>query len=243
MAKEETSQKLKPPEHFWAHLEELRSRLIFCIIAIGVFSVLSYFFSGEIISFLTRPLTALSQKLYFLSPYDAFLIKLQVSFWGGIFLTSPLLILQAWLFVVPGLYVKEKKMFIFALVPSIVLFLFGAAIAFFAVIPVTVRFFLGFSTPDLLPLISVQQYFSLVGWMMLAFGLAFDIPIFLVGLVKFGILQIRQLESLRRYIVIGIFIFSAIVTPSPDPFSQCLLAIPLWVLFELSIVFARMVER
>ncbi len=227
---------------FWDHLEEFRKRLIVSITAVFLASFVCYFFSGRILSFLVKPLTALAQKAYFLSPYDAFLIKLQVSFWSGLLVAAPLLLTETWLFVAPGLYAKEKKAFLFLLFSSLVLFLFGLAIAFFAVIPVTLRFFLGFSTAELSPLISIEQYLSFVVWMGLAFGLAFEMPLFLIGLVKFGILQIKKLEEMRRYIVVGIFIFSAVVTPSPDPLSQCLLAVPLWILFEVSLVIGRMVS-
>ena len=227
---------------FWNHLEELRKRLIISVVSVFVTSFVCYFFSGRIISFLTAPLAALAQKAYFLSPYDAFLIKLQVSFWGGVFLSAPLLLTETWLFIAPGLYAKERKAFLFLLFSSVALFLLGLSLAFFAVIPVTLRFFLGFSTPELSPLISIEKYLGFVIWMGLAFGLAFETPLFLVGLVKFGILEIEQLQKMRRYIIVGIFIFSAVVTPSPDPLSQCLLAVPLWILFEASLVIGRMVS-
>src|SRR3989338_6530866 len=133
-------------EAFWNHLEEFRKRLIFSILAVFLASFVCYFFSDRILSFLIKPLTTLAQKAYFLSPYDAFLIKLQVSFWSGVLVTAPLLLTETWLFVAPGLYAKEKKAFLFLLFASFGLFLLGLAIAFFAVIPVTLRFFLGFST-------------------------------------------------------------------------------------------------
>ncbi len=229
---------LKFDNSFLNHLEELRKRIIFSIIFLAVLSIFSYFFSNQILSFLIRPVSSVAQKIYYLSPYDAFVVKLQVAFWSGIFLASPLLLTEAWLFIAPGLYVRERKFFFLFIIISIVLFFLGLSIAIFAVIPTTIQFFLSFSTPELLPLISVDQYLSFYVWMALAFGLAFEAPIFLVGLVRFGIVQLDYLKSMRRYVIVGIFVFSAIVTPSPDPFSQCLLAFPLWILFEISLFFS-----
>ena len=230
-------------EGFWNHLEELRKRAIFSILVLAVLSVAAYFFSDQILAFLTRPISSVHQKVYYLSPYGAFLIKLQIAFWGGLFVASPLLLAQIWLFIAPGLYTLEKKFFLIFLFFSICLFLFGAWIAAFAVIPTTIGFFLSFSTPDLLPLISVSQYLGFYLWMTLAFGLTFEAPIFLVGLVRFGVVSLHTLKSLRRQMIVAIFIFSAVVTPSPDPFSQCLLAIPLWLLFEINILLAGITKR
>ena len=228
---------------FWAHLEELRKRLIFCILTVSVLAVACYFFSSEILSFLTRPLSSISQKAYFLSPYDAFVVKLQISFWTAVFLASPLLLTEVWLFIAPGLYEKEKRFFSIFLLTSIVLFLIGLSLGVFFVVPATLNFFLAFSTPELQPLISIDKYLSMVAWMALAFGLASETPIFLVGLVRFKVLSLDQLKSMRKYVIVGIFVFAAVVTPSPDPFSQCLLAIPLWLLFELSLIATRFLER
>lgn len=229
-------------ETFWGHLEELRQRLFFSVGLLIATILFSYFFSDTIISFLIKPLTELSQKAYFLSPYDAFLVKLQVSFWGGFFLAAPLLLAEVWLFVVPGLYKKEKKAFLFLLISSVFLLLAGVSVALFAVVPTTMRFFLKFSTPELLPMISISEYLNFVVWMGVAFGLAFEMPLFLIGLVKLRIVTVSQLARIRPYAIILIFIFAALVTPSPDPLSQCLLAIPLWILFEASLLAARMIR-
>ena len=231
--------KAEPAEGFWNHLEELRNRAIFSIAALTILSLVSYFFSNEILSFLIRPISSASHKVYFSSPSDAFVVKLQVSFWSGIFLASPLLLTETWLFIAPALYTKEKRFFLLFLLASIALFLFGSAIAVLLIIPTAIQFFLSFSTPDLLPLISVSHYLSFYVWMALAFGLSFEAPIFLVGLVRFGVIGLQQLVAARRYIILGIFIFSAVITPSPDPFSQCALAVPLWLLFEVSVIVAR----
>lgn len=224
---------------FWEHLEELRKRLLFCIAFVFVGSIVIYFSSSEtIFSFVARPLTSLSQKIYFLSPYEAFMVKLQVAFWGGFFLSVPLLVAEAWLFIAPGLYSNERKTFLALLAASLLLFAGGASLAFFAVVPATMRFFLGFATAELVPLISVGKYLSFTFWLTLAFGLALEMPLLLVGLVKFRLLEVSGLQSFRPYLIVGIFLFSAVVTPTPDPVTQCLLAIPLWGLFEAAILIA-----
>ncbi len=228
---------------FWSHLEELRQRLIFCLVVVAFLSVGCYFFSDSLLLFLLLPLQKISQKAYFFSPYDAFVIKLQLTFWSALFLSVPLIFAEIWLFTAPGLYRKEKTIFLSVLFSSVLLFLIGVCISIFLVIPVTVQFFLSFASPPLTPLISVEKYLSFVVWMALSFGLAFVAPVFLVGLVKLGILNVKQLSRMRRYVVVGIFVFAAVITPSPDPFSQCILAIPLWLLFEASLVIASSMKR
>ena len=230
-------------ETLWLHLAELRKRAIFSLLVLTVLSIVSYFFSNQILEFLIRPISSISQKVYYGSPYGAFLVKLQISFWTGLFLTSPLLLAETLLFIKPGLYQREKKFFSLFLLVSISLFLFGVALAAFAVIPATINFFLGFSTPNLLPLISINQYLGFYVWSVMAFGLAFETPIFLVGLVWFGVIELQTLKSLRRQVIVGIFIFAAVITPSPDPFSQCLLAIPMWLLFEASLIISGFARR
>ena len=236
------SETVRKDNTFWDHLEELRERLIFSLIVVVLLSVACYLKSDQILNHLTKPLALLSQKTYFLSPYDAFVVKLQVSFWGAVLLSMPVFLTELWLFVAPGLYQREKAVFLNLIFASVFLFLLGLALAFFAVIPATVRFFLGFSTAELVPMISIGQYLNFAIGMALAFGLAFETPVLLIGFVKFGLLKADQLSAARAYTVVVIFVFAAIVTPSPDPFSQCALAIPLWILFEISLLIARAIN-
>ncbi len=227
----------------WDHVDELRNRLLLTIFVLIAASVGCYFFSDTILLVITSPLEKLSQKVYFTSPYDAFVIKLQVSFWSAIFITSPLLLTEFWFFIAPGLYKKERAVFLMILFPVIVLFLTGVALSLFWIVPAALSFFLSFSSPVLQPLLSVEKYFNFVVWMSLSFGIAFQMPVLLVGLVHLGVLKSGQLQSLRKYAIVVIFIFAAVVTPSPDPFSQCALAVPLWILFEISLLVSRLVDR
>lgn len=230
-------------DSMWSHLEELRKRLLISVLVVAVFSVIAYFFSDQILNFILKPLSNLSHKAYFISPYDAFVVKLQVAFWAALFLAAPLLLTQIWLFVAPGLYHREKKLFLLLALSSVVLFVAGLSAAFFIVIPATMEFFLSFGTSTLEPLISIEKYFSFIVWMGLSFSLAFQTPIFLVGLVKLGIVELETLKSVRRSVVVVVFIISAVITPSPDPFSQCLLALPLWLLYEASLLIASFPRR
>lgn len=229
-------------QDLWIHLEELRRRILFCLGILFLLSVVCYFQSDSLLSFLLKPLESASQKAYFFSPYDAFLVKLKITFWSAFLLVIPLFLTEAWLFVAPGLYAKEKKIFLISLISSLALFLSGVWISIKIVIPTTIHFFLGFSSADLAPLISIEKYLGLVIWMSASFGLAFVTPVVLVGLVKLRVLSVKNLKSARRYVVVGIFILAAIITPTPDPLSQCLLAIPLIVLFEASIWIARLIR-
>lgn len=229
---------------FWDHLEELRRRILFLLLSIGVLSAAVYFLASDsLLSFLMRPLVSLGQKVYFQSLYGAFLVKLQVSFWSGLFLAMPLIVAHAWFFIAPGLYQNEKKLFLLLLLSSVLMFAFGAGLAFFIVMPAALSFFLGFSTSELQPLLSAGKYLGFVCWMTLVFGLGFEMPIALIGLLRIGVFRIEQLHLARPYVVVGVFLFAAIVTPSADPLSQCLLAVPLWLLFEASLLLGAILTR
>ncbi|PIQ85772.1 MAG: twin-arginine translocase subunit TatC [Candidatus Omnitrophica bacterium CG11_big_fil_rev_8_21_14_0_20_45_26] len=220
-------------DFFADHLNELRKRIFLCLSVLIVLAVGCYFISDQIYFFLTQPIRGLSQKLYFLEPYGAFAVKLQITLLSALFFAAPLLLTEIWLFVAPGLYTKEKKAVSLLMAVSIFLFVAGCALAFFAVVPFAIRFFLGFSTPDLQPIISIQQYMEFVAWLSLGFGAAFQAPIFLIGLVWLGVVKTAQINMMRPYVIVGLFVFAALLTP-PDPLTQCLLAIPLWGLFEVS---------
>ncbi len=233
----------EPQGAFTDHLEELRKRLLWSVGVFVLAALSCYTFSDLVLEFLIRPLHEVSQKVYFLSPFDAFLVRLQATFWSALFFVSPFFFTELWLFVAPGLYDREKRIFLTVLLSSVTLFLMGGAIAIFFVIPATVRFFLGFSTPSLEPLLSVERYLSFTAWMATGFGFMFQVPVALIGLVQLGVLRTEQIARFRRCLIAGIFIFSALITPSPDPFSQCLLALPLWLLFETSLLIAALLEK
>jgi sec-independent protein translocase protein TatC len=229
---------------FLEHLEELRKRLLVSLAAIGICAIVAYFFSGPFIDFLILPLRKFTAaELYFQTPYEAFLAHLKVSFLAGVLLSSPVFLTQLWLFVSPGLYPHEKRAAIPLIFVSIVLFLLGAAFAFWILIPLGLRFLLAFQTEALKPLLGIGPYFSFLIGMILACGIVFDLPIVVLGLVRVGILNSEKLKKSRKGVIVLIFVLAAVLTPSPDVVSQVLLAVPLLLLYEGCIWAAKWVRK
>lgn len=225
------------------HLEELRRRLFVILGVILLATGVSYFFSDQIYRLLTLPLAARQEKLYFMQPYEAFLVKLTLALFSGVVLSSPAILLQLWCFVAPGLYEKEKRVVISIVGATLICFLVGVSFALFFVAPFALEFFLGFQTSSLKPLLSVKEYVSFLTSFLLAFGVAFIFPVFLIGLVKLGVLSAQTIAKQRRIAIVLILILAAILTPSTDVISQVLLAIPLVFLFEISVFIARRLEE
>lgn len=234
----------EPEASFVDHLEELRRRLLISLAALAAFSAASYFFSKPLVEFLATPLYRVHEaELYFQTPYEAFLTHLLVSVVGGALLASPVFFTQLWLFVAPGLHAKEKRVFVPLIVISTVLFLAGAAFSFWVLVPFGLQFLLSYQTDILRPLLGVGPYFSFLGTLILAGGLIFDLPVVVLGLVRAGLLSQQKLKDSRKFVVVGIFVVAAVLTPMPDPVSQLFLAIPLLVLFEVCVWCAKWVEK
>lgn len=236
------------------HLIELRSRLIWAMVAFVACFGLSYYFSDTIYYVLARPLAETLRetgntdpKLIYTQLYEAFFTRIKVAFFGGAFLGFPVIATQLWLFVAPGLYRSEKRALLPFLAATPILFAMGAALAYFFVFPAAWRFFAGFQTETggggvpiaLLP--KVGEYLDLVMKMIFGFGLVFQLPVGLSLLAKVGITSSAALRKYRRYAVLGMFVISAILAP-PDPISMILLALPLMALYEISIIAAGFVE-
>lgn len=225
---------------FIPHFEELRRRLLVSLAVFIALSALSFFFSAPILDFLTLPLRQYGPPaVFFQKPYDAFLAHLKVSALAGFLTGSPFYIAQAWSFVTPGLYAKEKKAFTAVIATTSLLFLAGAAFSFLIVLPVSLRFLLGFETQTLKPLVGVDDYFSFLFAMVLAFGFVFNFPVVVVGLVRLGVVQTETLRRARRAVIACLFLTAAVLTPSPDPVGQIFLALPLIGLFEISLWVCR----
>ncbi len=232
------------------HLIELRSRLVRCVLVLGVAFAGCFTFADEIFGFLVRPLTAAfpagEGKLIYTKLYEAFFVELKVSLFAAFFVSFPILANQLWAFVAPGLYAKEKKAFLPFLIATPVLFTGGAALAYYVVMPTAFRFFLDFEGTrgglkmEALP--GTGDYLSLVMQFILAFGISFLLPVLLMLLNRAGIVSREQLVRARRYVVVGIVTVAAVVTP-PDVISQLMLAVPLFLLFEGTLVFMRFTER
>ena len=235
------------------HLKELRQRVLWSVAAFILAFAVCYYFSQQIYAFLAQPLAdILSQqsggerRMIFTALYEAFFTYLKVAFFGAVFFSFPMWATQLWLFVAPGLYRSEKRAIMPFLVASPFLFLLGAALAYYFIFPLAWKFFISFETPPGSGGIPVQleakvgEYLSLVMHMILAFGIAFQLPVLLTLLVKVGILNVESLRKGRRYAIVGMFVVAAVITP-PDIISQIGLAVPLILLYEISIFAARWV--
>ena len=226
---------------FTAHLEELRKRLIICFIAIGVGFVLSYGFKEKLFQVLTYPLINVMKpgdKLIFTGLPEAFFTYLKVAFLFGIILATPVIFYQFWRFVAPGLYDKEKRLIFPIVILSTVFFVGGAFFGYFIVFPFGFRFFLGFASDIIRPLPSMREYLSFSSKLLLAFGLVFELPLVITFLAKIGIVSVDLLRKNRKYAILIIFTAAAILTP-PDVATQIMMALPLMVLYEISIIGAK----
>jgi sec-independent protein translocase protein TatC len=235
------------------HLIELRNRLMWSAAAIIVAFLVCYQFKVQIYRFLAYPLAQIfagepDRKMIFTGLTEAFFTYIKVSFWAAICVSFPIVAVQLWKFIAPGLYKNERGAFLPYLVATPVLFLMGSSLAYFVVIPYAFRFFLSFETPGgagQLPIVSepkVNEYLSLVMTLLLAFGVAFQLPVLLTLLARAGIITSQGLISKWRYAFVAMFAVAAVLTP-PDVVSQCSLAIPLILLYFVSIFSCRWVER
>ena len=229
--------------NYFAHLEELRHRLLISMAVIGVFTVGCFFLSEWLVGIMIAPIQNSVRELYFLTPYEAFLTRLKVSVTAGVMLSSPVVFAQLWRFVAPGLYRSERRAVFPVVFFSVLLFSLGVLFAYFLVIPFALRFFLGFETVSLRPLISIGAYSSFFLAFILAFGIVFVFPVILVGCVYFGILDVRTLCRQRKVVIVLAFIVSAVLTPTVDVVTQCVMALVLWALFEISLVVGRLIEH
>ena len=224
---------------FLEHLEELRGRIIQSVIAVVVASCFFYQYVDDIIPQLVRPVG----RLVFTAPAEALAASLTLTFLGGFFIASPFVIFHIWQFVGHALTEGERRYIAFYGPCSLALFLLGGAFGYIFILPVTFKFFLGFSSRNLVPMITIKQYISFVGSLCVSFGIIFELPLVLMFLTRIGIVTPAFLSQKRRHAIVLIFIISAILTPSPDYVSQILMAIPMLGLYELGFVFSRLTYR
>ncbi len=231
---------------FTAHLEELRFRIIRIIAALAIGFAISYGYKEWLFKVITKPLAdVLPPKSFMIytGMAEAFFIYMQLAFFASLFLSAPYCLYQIWKFISPGLHTQEKKyVFPFVLVSS-TLFIAGVLFGYFVVLPPACAFFASFASDFLKPMFSLKEYLSLTTKFLLGFGISFELPVFLFFMTKIGIVNPRMLAKQRRYAILVIFIIAAILTPSPDPFNQTLMAIPLMVLYEVGIVVSKFAEK
>ena len=239
---------------FTSHFIELRSRLLNSLIFIFIIFIISYIFADHIYAFLVEPYAKVvkeddtSRRLIFTALHETFITYIKVAFFSAIFLGSPILLIQIYKFIAPGLYKNEKKALLPYLISTPLLFLLGGCLVYYLVMPLAIKFFLSFETlgsTTSLPIqleAKVNEYLSLIMRLIFAFGISFQLPILLNLLARIGVVNSNYLKTRRRYIIVIIFAIAAILTP-PDPITQVGLAIPLLLLYELSILTVRITEK
>ncbi len=221
------------------HLEELRKRIIICLVSVFLLSLVSYFYAGKILSLLMKPVG----KLVFIKPQEAFLSYLKIALFSGVFLSLPIIFCQIWKFVSVGLLPRERKYILTYGPISFFLFLVGAGFAYQVVLPLGLKFLVDrFSTGTLESMLSISHYISFVGMFLLSFGVVFELPLIILFLTGIGLVTTQTLRKRRREVVIFTFLLAALMTP-PDVFTQLLLAVPLLLLYEVSLWTAVFVNR
>ena len=235
------------------HLIELRRRLFYSLIAFIVACIICFYFAGDVFDFLVRPLADVwddsqDRRLIYTAMHEKFFTDVKIGLFAGAFVAFPMVAAQIWMFMAPGLYRNEKRAFIPFLVVTPILFLIGASFVYYVVLPVAWSFFAGFEqvgSPDNLAIQlepKVNEYLSLVMQLIFAFGISFELPVVISLLARAGLVTPDGLAAKRRYSVVLAFVAAAVLTP-PDPVSQLALAVPIILLYEISIVCAKIIVR
>jgi sec-independent protein translocase protein TatC len=225
------------------HLRELRDRVVWSLIAIAVGAVVCFIFFEPILRLMVEPYKdATGKNLIFTQPLEAFMTRIKVAAYGGFVIASPLVFFHLWRFITPGLNPKEKKYAIPFVVSSVILFTGGSMVAVIT-FPKALNFLIGVGGKDLDPFLTAGSYLTLVFLMILAFGISFEFPIVMMFLLLARIVNTRQLRKYRKYTFLGLVIFAAVITPSQDPISLFAMSIPMYLLFEGTIIIGRILKR
>jgi len=220
------------------HIEEFRKRIICSAAAIILASSISYLYKEKILTFFIRYI----EKAVFLAPHEAFVSYLKLSLFSGVLLASPFIIYQIWAFAWFSLKPPEKKYTAIYGIFSFFLFTAGCSFGYFLGLPIAIDFFMGFANNQLLPMISIGRYINFCGILILLFGILFELPLVVFFVTDLELITPQQLSSKRRHIIVIIFILAAILSP-PDIFTQLLIAIPLYLLFEFSVILAKIAKK
>lgn len=228
---------------FTEHLGELRDRLVRCFVAVGLGFLISYFFKEKLFEFLTAPLVKVmvdieGTKMIFTGVPEAFFTYLKVSFLAGIVAAVPVLFYEFWMFVSPGLYRSEKKYILPIVMLSVIFFAIGSSFGYLVVFPYGFKFFLGFANNTIQAMPSMKEYLSFSAKMLLAFGLVFELPLILTFMARMGLVSVQFLKKNRKYALLLFFVGAALITP-PDVITQIMMALPLILLYEISILGAK----
>ncbi|CAH1199425.1 twin arginine protein translocation system -TatC protein [Candidatus Nitrotoga sp. BS] len=232
-------------ETFVSHLLELRTRLLYAFGGLLLVFICLVPWAGELYALLAEPMIAklpAGGQMIAIDVITPFFVPLKVAMMAAFLISLPYILYQAWLFVAPGMHKHERRLMLPLITASVVLFFFGMAFAYFLVFPVVFGFFSSAAPQGVAVMTDIDKYLSFVMGMFLAFGLTFEVPVAVVVLVKMDMINIAKLKEIRPYVIVGAFILAALVTP-PDVVSQFMLAIPLWLLYEVGIIVARLMTR
>ncbi|MFH1783413.1 MAG: twin-arginine translocase subunit TatC [bacterium] len=221
-----------------AHLEELRNRGIKSFVFVFLVSLVLYAFIDALLPALIKPIG----KVVFISPQEAFVTNIKIALFGGLFLSSPFLLYQVWKFISVGLKPGEKKYAAIFGPISLLFFILGSSFAYFVIIPIGMKFLLGFETGVVTPMITISNYVSFIVTLIFAFGIVFQLPLAMLFLTKTGLIAPGFLSKKRKHAIVLIFITAAILTP-PDVITQCLMAVPLIFLYEMGIIFSKFARK
>lgn len=242
---------------FFSHLSELRTRILVCLGAILLCFVFTFSYSDELFNFLLLPLkkdlvfqltapyihfvnrAGAVLSLVFLEPAEAFWMQLKISMIAGVIISIPIILMQIWLFIAPGLKQNEKKYLLPFIIAGTGLFSMGAAFCFLVVLPFALNFLLTYKTASLTPMLSVGHYIDFILKFVIAFGIIFELPIVILLLTRIGIITPNKLAAFRKYAIVIAFIAAGILTPTPDAFNQTLMAVPIILLYEVGIIASR----
>ena len=213
------------------HLQEFRKRLIICLVVVAIAALACYNYVDDIIALLSGP----AGKLYFMNPSEVFFTYMEIALYAGILFTLPVLLYEVWAFVAPALWPEERRAVLVILPTAVILFYVGLVFACYLVIPAAVTFFMGFATQTLQPMFSLESYLSFILALTLPFGFIFELPLIVVFLAKIGLVTGDFLKGKRKILIVIAFIFAAVVSPTTDIFTQTMIAVPLIVLYEISL--------
>jgi len=217
------------------HLEELRKSLIISVVAIVIAALFSFYYNEQILAIIIYPLTALNEGLIVTGVTEAFFVKLKLAFFAGFVIAFPVVVWSFWRFIKPALYPHEKK-YVYILLPiSIILFVSGVLFSYFGILQLVLKFFIYIAGENLETMFKVDQYVSFVTAFTLPFGIVFELPVVVFFLTKIGVIRHEMLSKNRKYALLIIVILAAALTPGPDPVSQMMMAIPVYILYEVSI--------
>lgn len=222
------------------HLEELRKRIIVIAVSVLLASIISYIYIDKITDIFLKP--AQGMDFVYLNPSELFLTYITIALTMGIVISTPIILYQIWVFVKPGLKKKERLYLSLSLIMAIFFFIIGVAFSYFVIIPITIKFFVGISRDEILPFFSIKSYVSFCSSIFFSFGLTFQLPILIMLLTQLNLITPMLLKKARKYLVLLIFIVAAVLTP-PDVISQVLMALPLWLLLELSITLSSIIYK